>query len=67
MKFIYKSFKCKNTAFGQETFNLFDKAVKISKKTKSGENYFQTHQTHYDIINIFIIYFLIIFLIIIFF
>ena len=37
MKFIYKSFKCKNTAFGQETFNLFDKAVKISKKTKSPE------------------------------
>ena len=37
MKFIDKSFKCDNTSFGQNKNNIFDKAVKIYKKTKSGE------------------------------
>ena len=41
LKYINNSFIFNNTSFGQKTFNLFDKAEKISKKTKSTDKIFK--------------------------
>ena len=40
LKFIEKPIKCKNTTSVEKIIKLFDKEVKISKKTKLGENGF---------------------------
>ena len=41
LKYINNSFIFNNTSFGQKTFNLFNKAEKISKKTKSTDKIFK--------------------------